>query len=105
MLNLVCNLFSCSKMFALTLVSLSLHLTHNSITFAAYTAIEYFPENAIYEIDESTLKAKKLLDTEDAQAVSITNDPISGNMYVITGTEAGNQTLNRLCEGKLHPIG
>jgi len=109
---ITCNTICCPlklgsiimKLVSIYKVSLSLYLTHNSITFAAYTAIEYFPGNAIYEIDESTLKAKKLLDTEDVQAVSITNDPISGNMYVITGTEAGNQTLNRLCEGKLHPI-
>jgi len=72
--------------------------------FAAYTAVQYFPENAIYEIDESTLNAKKILDTEDVGAVSITNDPLTGHMFVVTGIEPGAQTLNRLCEGKLYPI-
>lgn len=71
-------------------------------SFAAYTAISYFPDNAIYQIDES-YNAEKILDPEDGTYLySITNDPISGNTYVISGDANGNQSINRLCEGELH---
>jgi hypothetical protein len=71
-------------------------------SFAAYTAISYFPDNAIYQIDES-YNAEKILDPEDGTYLySITNDPISGNTYVISGDTNGNRSINRLCEGELH---
>ena len=55
-------------------------------TFAVYTAVRIF-SSAIYEIGESTLNAKKTLDTEDVGVVSITNDPVSGNLFALTGIE------------------
>ena len=44
------------------------------------------------------------MDTEDVVAASITNDPVTGHVFVMSGAIAGEQTLNRLCEGKLYPI-
>lgn len=71
---------------------------------AAYTAVSYFPENAIYQIDGDDGTAEKVLDTEDVTAISITNDPVTGFTYVITGDTAGEQKLNRFCNGELLPI-